>query len=76
MKLVRINWVDSALPADNGWRLRDDVEGITPGRMSSVGYVISETKRHVTIAAHVSSGGCVYGVLTIPKVAVTKRVTL
>ena len=71
-KPVKILWDDSSEPG-SGWMDRDDVgdwHGRT--RVWSIGFVIHETKRHVTLC-HSYSEDEVCGVLCIPKSAILKR---
>lgn len=76
MKLVKIKWIDSCSPSASVWTRIENLKGYSPEVAKSVGYVIGEDKTCITIAAHVSEGGSVSGVMCIPKVAIIKRVTL
>lgn len=71
MKRVRVTWLDSCGMARAGWKSREDVEGLTPDRIKSVGYVVDDAKGHLTIAAHVASH-CLDGIMCIPRSAILK----
>jgi hypothetical protein len=73
--LQLIEWNDSHSPNTSGWLSVDEVD-TRPLKLKSVGYVIAECKRSVTLAAHVSaSKNCdqVCGVMSIPKSCIIKR---
>lgn len=48
--LVRINWLDSQSPDDAGWKNKKDVDK-NAVRLSSVGFIIGQTKTAITLAA-------------------------
>ena len=75
MKLVYVRWIDSAAPSDSSWHKVEDLS-LEPLACDTVGYLVSETKTGVSIASSVMENGLLYGVITIPKVAVLKRRTL
>lgn len=71
---VKIKWVDSCSPVEPGWISRDDAVTLTPSVIQSVGFVIRETKTAVTLSSNCSEDtGQVYGVVTIPIVAILSR---
>lgn len=77
-KLLLIEWADANSPMSGGWQ---DIDGIDNKTITvvSVGYALKESKKAITLAAHI--GGkteehCVNGLMTIPQVCVTRRVEL
>lgn len=73
-KLIRthVKWVDSVGPS-RYWEHRDDVDH-SVSHIETVGWLVHENKKSVTIASSVSkNSGCYGGILTIPKFAITKR---
>lgn len=71
---VLIEWVDSHSPNCVGWIGPDEV----PHHMTtclSVGYILNEDKKTITLVAHVagSEADQVGGVMTIPTCAIVKR---
>lgn len=66
-------WLDSHSPSKGSsiWFLHEEINGdIDP--IDTVGYVIKESKRSVTVASQIAED-CVGGVITIPKCAIIKR---
>ena len=72
MKLVIIEWLDAQSMADGGWQRRKDVEKLTPAVVKSVGWILEETKDHVTLIAH-DGDTEVGGDFSIPKACIKKR---
>lgn len=71
MKIVKIDWIDSCIgPA--GWGDKEDYGNVTLVECTTVGFVVSETKEHITIANTVNKDQLL-GVLTIPKRCIKKR---
>lgn len=80
MKIEAIYWTDSR-GVTNGWARIDELEDNGPCDMVSVGWVFKEDKHQIQIAPHVGledkiEERQVCGVMTIPTICVTKRVTL
>ena len=72
---VLIEWIDSHSPNTSSWVPVDEID-TRPLKLVSIGYVVAECKRSVTLAAHVSaSKNCdqVCGVMSIPKSCILKR---
>lgn len=72
---VYLKWIDSHSPhGTSTWTMREDIETDTL-YIDTVGYVIDENKRNVTIASQISchKNPCCGGVMTIPKAAIVKR---
>lgn len=69
-KIVRVTWVDSC--ADFGWR---KLASVTPDQYStieSVGWLVRDDERSITITTSVSSVESCMDPLVIPKVAIKK----
>ena len=48
MKLVLIDWIDAV--GGDGWVTEEELQNQTPMLHHSVGYVVKDTKDHVTIS--------------------------
>lgn len=70
-KRIWIKWLDSVGP-ERYWNHLDDWDH-KPSKITTVGWLVHEDKKSVTISSSVSSSGCQGGTLTIPKFAITKR---
>lgn len=68
-----VNWRDSC--SLRGWQRLNDPDH-TESVISSVGWVIKETKTEVTLTTSVSGHGSVMDALTIPREAITKMTRL
>lgn len=65
-------WLDSHSPrGGNVWFDPSELDHYVDD-VDTVGYVLKESKRSVTVASQVS-GSCVGGIITIPKCAIVKR---
>ena len=73
---VLIVWVDSHAPGEAGWLEPKRI----PTKMTyckSVGYVLKESKKSITLAAHIAGpADQVDGAMTIPICAIVKRKVL
>jgi hypothetical protein len=72
---VYIEWDDACSPAEGGWQNTDFAKSLKCSPIHSVGWVLKETKTKVIMASGLSPGA-VDGVTCIPKVCITRRVTL
>lgn len=75
--LEAIEWIDSHSPS-GGWHPWDEID-LRVLTLYSVGWVMHETKKVVTVVAHRSFDSPpsnVEGVITIPKAAIVSRVKL
>ena len=69
MKIIRVEWIDSAVPVDT-WESRG--LRLKPVKIKSVGFLLKETRRAITMALSVSkTHAC--GRICIPKCAIMKR---
>ena len=72
MKLTHIKWIDSCSPSDSNWHKVEELH-LEPLTCESVGWVLKEDKKSISLAPHMTEGQGLYGVLTIPTVAILKR---
>lgn len=72
-KKVYLEWIDSA--AIRGWQYPDVYRGKAgaPAKICSIGYIVEEQPHFIIITTSISESGSAMDVLTIPKVAITKR---
>ena len=67
LKIVIVEWVDSSF--SEGWVGKDEFDyGIS--YITSVGYLVHETKEFISIALNVGNNGQISDVMNIPKVAI------
>lgn len=80
MKMAWVEWLDHCGSGTTGWKDISEIEGLRPIVMTSVGWVINETPKFITLAASVHgeasrekymTRGC--GDVCIMKCAVIKR---
>lgn len=70
MKIVKIKWLDSA--SDDGkWYDKEEYNSIKPVVCKSVGFVLKETDKYITIAHSVSPDQIAF-TMAIPKFAIIK----
>lgn len=72
MKIIEVLWVDSSMEGGRVWHRVEDIRASKLVEVRSVGFLIHEDKRSLTIAAHVG-GPDAAGAMKIPKGAVTRR---
>lgn len=70
MKLVLVEWLD-AVTDDAGWKKIEDVAKTRPPVCKSVGWILKDTKTHITIAATIHGADC-DGDVTIPRGMIRK----
>lgn len=71
MDIVKIDWIDSCFgPA--GWGEKEDFENVTLVECTTVGFIVQETKEHITIASTVNEDQ-VSSVVTIPKSCIERQ---
>ena len=51
MKLVKVTWFDTNETSDSGWLSLDEVKKNKPCKVASVGWLINEDEKFITIAA-------------------------
>ena len=72
MKALYVEWMDSnSLGGPTVWHPKDS----KPGDLmcQTVGFVMHEDKKTITLAAHLSDTDSMSGDITIPQRAITKR---
>ncbi len=69
-KAVKICWLDSRGMTAR-WEFSDELEKLPPCEIVSVGFIVKETKKYITIACSVSEDQ-ILGRLTIPKGCIVK----
>ncbi len=65
MKLVKIDWVDSA--TIDGWVSVDYAEGFNPSECETVGWVVKKTAEYITVTASKSDTVNYSQLMTIPR---------
>jgi hypothetical protein len=74
-KLELIEWVDSTSPGASVWMDNHAVRELTPQICYSVGFVVKETRAHITVAGSWSENQA-SGTMCIPKKAIQRRAKL
>lgn len=72
MKVIEVDWIDST--GFSGWQPVDRA-GYSAGEMKSIGFLIHEDKKSITISASMGIGLC-DSPISIPKCAILKRRTI
>ncbi len=72
MKIELITWFDAANDAEDGWKAVDDIID-EDTVVQSVGWVVKETERYITVAMDLCADGDTHGRGRIPKGMVTAR---
>lgn len=82
-ELVYLEWLDSSIPSNGNWHSLEEIETDDPClNIISVGWVLVSADSFITIAAQMQKCNPtkdhyhVGGILTIPKVAITKMLVL
>ena len=55
MKLVKVTWFDTNETSDSGWLSLDEVKKNKPCKVASVGWLINEDEKFITIAADIDA---------------------
>ena len=55
MKLVKVTWFDTNETSDSGWLSLDEVKKNKPCKVASVGWLINEDVKFITIAADIDA---------------------
>lgn len=73
MRMVYVEWIDSS--HGSGWTSAEDaVRGARYFTCATVGFLLIEDDKHLTLAqTHTDDNKQVDGLLSIPKVAISKR---
>ena len=82
-KIFLIEWMDSCMSDDSiSWKSIDSLESPPDMLCYSVGWIVKESERFLTIAPHVSEiengevTGQICGEMNIPKKSITKKIEL
>jgi hypothetical protein len=70
---VYVRWVDSCSPSDSSWHTKDNLS-LSPLTCETLGWLVNEDRKSVSVASCVMENGALYGVITIPKCSILKRV--
>lgn len=68
--LVRLTWLDSA--SSHGWLEKCEINR-QPTKVHSAGFIVSESKKSITISTSYYKEGRFMDPLTIPKCCIVKR---
>lgn len=69
--IVYIEWDDSF--TTTSWGDLEEVQKIERAKCLSVGFLVSETKKEITLAQSLGEEGGVNGSITVPRGCITKR---
>ena len=69
-KKISITWLDSK--GITGWEHIEDIEPMPPAECKSIGFLVDETKKYITIAQTISDSQLM-GRTTIPKCSIISR---
>jgi len=69
-KWVKIKWWDHCSYHLHQWRRLEEYHELTPMLMTSIGYVVKETKKYITVVSHMSDAESGCGDMTIIKAAI------
>ena len=72
MKLVKIEWIDASSFSGGDWKDREQIQDLEPTQIMSVGWVIREDTKSVTLCPHMSEHQG-YGEMAISKSAIVKK---
>jgi hypothetical protein len=78
IKVVCLEWIDSAEYDDADWKSENEVKELLPMRIKSCGMLVNEDDLYITLAGSINNcdtiGEAQYGgLLSIPKCAVIKQ---
>lgn len=71
MKLVVVEWVDSC-SLRNGWKGLAEAKTLKPSRIRSVGWIVSQDDKQITVASHWDEMDNICGEMCIPKGCIIK----
>ena len=70
--LAVVDWIDSA--GDNAcWINKKHIRSMPPCKCRTVGFILEETKKHITLLQNISDSDEIMGRITIPQVAIKKK---
>lgn len=71
-RLLMVTWEDSCTRGA-GWQDGNYVKSLTPCIIDTVGWVLSESRDHIVLAASVSETGNVEGHMCIPTACIKRK---
>lgn len=75
-KLLKVEWLDSHMPS-SGWKPMDNMDTPVDMPIVTVGFLISQTKTMIRLAASVGDFGTeneqVTGIISIPKCCILRK---
>lgn len=73
-RLLHVTWNDScSIDGGGTWKGSERVASMTPSRIDSVGWVLSETAKSVTLVSSVCESDNVSGEICIPKGCIVRK---
>lgn len=75
-KVNVITWLDHCSWEHNEWHELEQTKALVPLEVTTVGWVVAETKHHLVIAATVTENSHTNGEMCIIKGCITKRTYL
>jgi len=72
VRALYIEWLDASSLTGGVWHSNEDAKDLEVITVTSVGFVVAETKDSITLAPHISTDE-VCGDLCIPKCAIKKK---
>jgi hypothetical protein len=71
-RILIVTWNDSC-SLRNGWKDTAEVAAMSPCSIESIGFVVSDTKSHVTLASSLDDQGHAEGEMCIPKGCIVRK---
>ncbi len=71
-KAVLIDWIDSCSFGRQLWRDAEESKQLTPSKIQSVGFILAESKQHITLTGSMDEEDHVHGCHTIPRGCITR----
>lgn len=68
-----IEWLDHATYSESSWRSEDNIKELVPVKVITLGFVVSEDKTSVRIAATITDNSSFTGEFLIIKKAIVRR---
>ena len=68
-----IEWLDHATYSESSWRSEDNIKELVPVKVITLGFVVSEDKTSVRIAATITDNASFTGEFLIIKISIVRR---
>ena len=68
-----IEWLDHATYSESHWRTEDSIKELSPVRVVTLGFVVSEDKTSVRVSATITDNASFTGEFLIIKKAIVRR---